>query len=507
MPAETGSNRDAPGARQLLRPSQVGWMAAAGVLPAIAAGLAVLATLGMALPEADRFDARLRADRAPVALPLPEFLNVEKVLVREDQHVAKGTPLFQLDQALGLDVVTELERTITQKQMERECLLAWPVDPFAARRVASLEPDRSALAQTTPYKPGSVLSEAAAACDLRRSEITSELLHVTGVEANLKRRLTLLDQKVHLLRGENAKENAAGAAYEALSVALAHNLLQAELISARAELYTARNRVKRQLLAEARDKAQSLGALRMQVARLKRHLSDPIVRAPFAGIVRRVRIQNRQTGLTEPHPAVELFPDEGNFVVNFDISDTRVWRIEEGRAVEVHLAWPGHAPSPLLGHVVSATPSPAPGLATVTVKLDPVSTRSLASGKAGLGLHGPETSARVVVALNPVKAAGRMTGALQNSLGASPFLEHVVEMLTPVPAAPPDGHFTDNSQARSTPLNPAAGNRILPPPPITMAPAKLDRGDLDPTDEVPVGGPAGERIEMSVLPALVRLDD
>lgn len=408
------------GARVRLAPGQLGWLVLGTLIPVGCVLAAVLGLVQLNVPQGTAFEGRLRPLDDPASLALPAMLTVSEVLTQEGQRVDKGRALFRVDVDLGAAVLAELELEAHRVRLYRECLLSWPFDPFAGRR----DPTGGLELSSEPASFGlaDVLDETAAACDLRRSAVAAALFHAGASEENLRKRLSLLDNKINLLRQDTPRQAIDGAAYEAVSLALAHNLLRAELIEAQSDLRGARLAERDKLLGEARDAADRLGHLRRTITGLKRQLSDPVVRAPFDGVVRRVRIAPHEGGLQSDIPAVELQPLGSGYIVDVALPARHAAQIDDGRAAHIDLPVAGRQITRLVAHANGAIPSEAvdaPGDVIASFVLDRASSEALSSGQTGLALHGTATAATVRLKLAAEPVGARLTRAAADALRPS----------------------------------------------------------------------------------------
>lgn len=401
------------GARPRLRASQLAMLFSCALMPLVASVALWFAVTSLTLPQSGHYPGRLRPTGDPLTVNLPPHMAVETVLVGEGDTVQKDAPLVRLNADLARSTLLSLEDAMRQLHYDRECALTWPVDPFAQRRTLG-PPESDGILDD-------VLAQAIAKCDLQRAEITVELMQATTQEATLAQRLFLIDQKVHLLRRDAARNQLRGTAYEALSVALAHNLLRAELEGARLELQNTRLRIKRRLLENANATSQAQRDLRAQITQLRKHLDDPIIRAPFAGVVRRVRVLDHQDGTVLPSPAIELREQQGEYEVRATLPTTVANHLSPD--TEVHITLPRATTMAL--HLTGRTqashfPHPsAPELRQVDIVLDRMSALALASENSGLALHGRATAAEIRVALAPAPIRARLLASLNALAGGS----------------------------------------------------------------------------------------
>lgn len=404
------------GARTRLAPGQLAWLVLGTLIPIGCVLVAALGLFRVQVPQGAIYEGRLRPLDDPASLVLPALLTVSEVLTQEGQRVDKGRALFRLDAELGASILAELELEAQRIRLFRECLLSWPFDPFAGRRA---DPAEQGSLPTTERRHTDILVETAAACDLRRSAVAATLFYASATEENLRKRLSLLDKKTHLLRLDQPRQSTHGAAYEALSLALAHNLLSAELIEAQSALREARLAEKEALLREAREALDQVNNLRDTITHLKRRLSDPVVRAPFDGVVRRVRVAPHEGGLQSDIPAVELQPLDTGYIVDAVMPAPHAAMIEDGRSVYVDLPIAGRQLTRLQAHASGAVPSDVmepPDQVTASFVLDRASSDALASGQTGLALHGTATAATVRLKLAPEPVATRLIKAASDAL-------------------------------------------------------------------------------------------
>lgn len=446
-----------------LRVRQITWLVFGTSLPLMACLAIAAVLLNVSVPSSTVFQGVLRPDEDPVTVEIPADVTVAHVEVRTGDIVARDDVLFRLDAEMGQFALDRIHLDMRRARYARECALAWPRDPFAARRALTSErqaPSQGDTPMSRQSEPRQVLNEAAAECDLRRAEIASRLFDATANVASLSERLRLLDQKTHLLRRQREKQSEIrrGSAYEAVSLALAHNLTKTELLAAQSDLHAARTRIKRELLENARETAQTLSLLRLREAQLRRHLANPVIRAPFNGTVRRVHVQDHQNANAVAYPAVELIRDGDGYSIALVVPSRVAPFLVATRDFDVTLPdLPGRERS-LAVMLVNKDTEPVPGdpdRVRLRLALDDASAHALDSGQTGLALHGQHTRARIELAAQPRKAGATLRAALH---ALKPGLEGAGRPLFP----------TDEDRATAE----------LPPLPVTQtrrAPA-ADRG-------------------------------
>lgn len=419
--------RKKPGGQPRLRARQVGWALTGVTIPLVVAVFAWALLLRVPVPQASVIDGQLRPLSDPVSLAIPARMSVEKVLVGEGDIIHEGRALIRLDRELGQNVLADLEKEARRLRLLRQCALAWPLDPFSGRRQGPVSVENA----EDPDDWDRLAAQVVAACDLRRAEVAASLIRVSAIEANLSRRLQLLERKVQLARRNTRAGGVGENAYEALSLALAHNLLSAELLEARAQVHQTRLDAKAKLLKDSQDALVTLEKLRSVIAELRHQLSDPVIRAPFDGIVRRVRVGPHEGGMLSPLPAIELFPKSGAYMVEAGMPAERATRLGKDQTARVVVSVPGTPDVILNATAVGVSPNgTAPRnqdprtsdglIVQVPFLLDDASRDALAAGATGLAIHGRNTVARVKLTLAPTPVAGRIAASLQRGLKTGP---------------------------------------------------------------------------------------